>query len=442
MGTELITCPSGPVFITLCGIETQLGELPKSSRIQFLSPSVELKPVELKHRAKPGFILNSMATAVDNYSQLLREKIEQLLPTLGDKKLRLIAEKVLEGKRLTEEDALYLFESDELAFIGLLADYKNSLINRNLAYFVVNVQINPTNVCIYGCKFCAFAVKGRNHPRAYEMSPEEILEKIEKIYGLGGREVHMVGGIPPHWRYEDYLNLLRLIKKHFPDVVLKAYTAIEVYHLTKLSKKSVREVLLELKEAGLDVLPGGGAEIFNEEKRKIIAPYKASAEEYLKIHKTAHELGIPTNITMLYGHIENFADRVEHMSRVRAVQDETGGFQVFIPLKYHPEGTELGGELTSSVDDLKTHAVARLFLDNFRHIKAYWITLGERVAQLALNYGADDIDGTILEEKIVHAAGTKAALGQAKERLINLIREAGKIPAERDTFYKVLKIYQ
>ena len=371
----------------------------------------------------------------------LQLEIELTLPHLEDKKLRQIAEKVLSDKRLTEEDALYLFESDELAFIGLLADYKNRQKNGDYAYFVVNVQINPTNVCIYGCKFCAFAVKGRNHPKAYEMTLEEILEKVRRIYELGGREVHMVGGIPPHWEYEDYLNLLREIKKHFPDVVLKAYTAIEVYHMAKLAKKGIREVLLDLKEAGLDVLPGGGAEIFNEEKRKVIAPYKASAEEYLKIHKEAHKLGIPTNITMLYGHIEDYRDRVEHMSHVREVQDETGGFQVFIPLKYHPEGTELGGELTSSVDDLKTIAVARLFLDNFDHIKAYWVTLGERVAQLALNYGADDIDGTILEEKIVHAAGTKAALGHAKERLINLIKDAGKIPAERDTFYNIIKVY-
>lgn len=383
-----------------------------------------------------------MSTAVVKSADELLEEIELLLPTVEDKVLRAIAEKVLSGRRLTPEDALYLFNTDELTLLGLLAEYRNRLINDRYAYFVVNVQINPTNVCIYGCKFCAFAVKGRKHPRAYEMTIEEILEKIGRIYELGGREVHMVGGIPPHWRYEDYLNLLRTIKRHYPDVVLKAYTAIEVYHLTKLSKKSVRDVLLELKEAGLDVLPGGGAEIFNEEKRKIIAPYKASAQQYLEIHREAHRLGIPTNITMLYGHIEDFADRVEHMTKVREVQDETGGFQVFIPLKYHPEGTELGGELTSSVDDLKTHAIARLFLDNFKHIKAYWVTLGERVAQMALNYGADDIDGTILEERIVHAAGTKAALGHAKERLIKLIKDAGKIPAQRDTFYRIKKVYQ
>jgi len=358
-----------------------------------------------------------------------------------DSELRKIAQKVVEGKRLTPEEGLYLFEKADLTYLGILADYKNSLINKNRAYFVVNVQINPTNVCIYGCKFCAFAVKGRKHPKAYEMTVDEILQKVEELYNLGGREVHMVGGIPPHWKYEDYLNLLRVIKEKFPDIVLKAYTAIEVHHMAKLSKKSVREVLKDLKEAGLDVLPGGGAEIFNEEKRKLIAPYKASAEEYLKIHREAHKLGIPTNITMLYGHIEDYKDRIEHMTKVREVQDETGGFQVFIPLKYHPEGTELGGELTSSVDDLRTVAIARLYLDNFEHIKAYWVTLGERVAQLALNYGADDIDGTILEERIVHAAGTKAALGHAKEKLINLIKEAGKIPAERDTFYRIIRVY-
>ena len=371
---------------------------------------------------------------------LLRE-IEIILPSVDDKKLRKIAEKVLEERRLTEEEALHLFKSDNLPLLGLLAEYRNRLKNGEYAYFVVNVQINPTNVCIYGCKFCAFAVKGRNHPRAYEMSLEEILQKVERIYSLGGREVHIVGGIPPHWRYEDYLNLLREIKRRFPEAVLKAYTAIEVYHMAKISKKSIKEVLLDLKEAGLSVLPGGGAEIFNEEKRKKIAPFKASAKEYLEVHRIAHSLGIPTNITMLYGHIEDYRDRVEHMSYVRRLQDETGGFQVFIPLKYHPEGTELGGELTSSVDDLKTIAIARLFLDNFDHIKAYWVTLGERVAQLALNFGADDIDGTILEEKIVHSAGTKAALGQAKEKLIELIRGAGKTPAERDTFYNIVKVY-
>ncbi|RTZ69427.1 MAG: aminofutalosine synthase MqnE [Aquificaceae bacterium] len=367
--------------------------------------------------------------------------MESLLPAVVDKRLREITEKVLSGKRLSESDALYLFESDNLPLLGLLAEYRNRLVNGNYAYFVVNVQINPTNVCIYGCKFCAFAVKGRNHPRAYEMSLEEILQKVEKIYSLGGREVHIVGGIPPHWRYEDYLNLLREIKKRFPEAVLKAYTAIEVYHMAKISKKGIKEVLLDLKEAGLSVLPGGGAEIFNEEKRKLIAPLKASAKEYLEVHRIAHSLGIPTNITMLYGHIEDYKDRVEHMSHVRKLQDETGGFQVFIPLKYHPEGTELGGELTSSVDDLKTIAIARLFLDNFKHIKAYWVTLGERIAQLALNFGADDIDGTILEEKIVHSAGTKTALGHAKEKLIELIKGAGKTPAERDTYYNIVRVY-
>ena len=371
----------------------------------------------------------------------LAEEIESLLPAVVDKRLREITEKVLSGKRLSESDALYLFESENLPLLGLLAEYRNRLVNGNYAYFVVNVQINPTNVCIYGCKFCAFAVKGRNHPRAYEMSLEEILQKVEKIYSLGGREVHIVGGIPPHWRYEDYLNLLREIKKRFPEAVLKAYTAIEVYHMAKISKKGIKEVLLDLKEAGLSVLPGGGAEIFNEEKRKLIAPLKASAKEYLEVHRIAHSLGIPTNITMLYGHIEDYKDRVEHMSHVRKLQDETGGFQVFIPLKYHPEGTELGGELTSSVDDLKTIAIARLFLDNFKHIKAYWVTLGERIAQLALNFGADDIDGTILEEKIVHSAGTKTALGHAKEKLIELIKGAGKTPAERDTYYNIVRVY-
>jgi len=371
----------------------------------------------------------------------LEETIEAFLKNLSDTTLGKIAEKVLSEKRISEEEALYLFNSPELSFIGLLAEYKNRLINDNEAYFVVNVQINPTNVCIYDCKFCAFSVKGRNHPKAYEMSLEEILEKIAEIYELGGREVHLVGGIPPHWRYENYLNLLKEIKKHFPDVVLKSYTAIEIFHMAKISKKPIKEVLIELKEAGLDIIPGGGAEIFNEEIRKKIAPFKASAEEYLEVHKIAHKLGIPTNITMLYGHIESYKDRVEHLSILRNIQDETGGFQVFIPVKYHPEGTQLGGELVSPVEDLKTIAISRIFLDNFKHIKAYWVSLGEKTTEIALNFGADDIDGTILEEKIVHSAGSKTALGLAKEKLISIIKNAGKIPVERDSFYRKLKYH-
>ena len=366
--------------------------------------------------------------------------IDDILRNVGDRRLSHIAEKVLEGRRISEEEALYLFESNELATIGHLAEYVNRKKNGMNAYFIVNRQINPTNVCVYQCDFCAFGVK-KSDPRAYEMSMEEILGKVEETYREGGREVHIVGGIPSHWGYDKYLEIVREIKKRFPEVVVKAWTAIEIHHMAKISKKSYEEVLSELKEAGLEALPGGGAEIFSERARKIIAPNKANAEEYLEVHKTAHRLGIPTNVTMLYGHVETIEERVEHLSKIREIQDETGGFQVFIPLAYWPEGTRLGGRRTSSIDDLKTIAISRIFLDNFDHIKAYWVTLGEKVAQIALNFGADDLDGTIEEEKIVHAAGTKSAYGHSVDRLVKLIKKAGKVPVERDTFYRVVKVY-
>ena len=367
-------------------------------------------------------------------------EIEHLLSSLKDKALRTIGEKVLSEKPLSQEDAVYLFKSNELTFIGSLAEYVNRKKNGLFAYFIVNRQINPTNICVYGCTFCSFGVR-KSDPRAYEFTMDEILKKVEKTYSQGGREVHIVGGIPPHWQFEDYVNIVKIIKEKFPDIIVKAWTAVEIHHMSKISGKSYEEVLLTLKEAGLDAMPGGGAEIFSERVRRIIAPYKANATEYLEVHRTAHKLGIPTNATMLYGHVETYEERVEHMEMLRRLQEETGGFQVFIPLAYWPEGNKLGGTRTSSVDDLKTIAISRLYLHNFEHIKAYWITLGEKVAQVALNFGADDLDGTIEEEKIVHAAGTKSAYSHSKDKLIRLIKGAGKVPVERDTFYKPIAIH-
>jgi aminodeoxyfutalosine synthase len=352
-----------------------------------------------------------------------------------------IAEKALEGRRISEEEALKLFETDHLTLVGMVAEYINRKKNRDRAYFIVNRQINPTNVCMYQCDFCAFGVT-RSDPKAYEMTLEEILRKVEETWKAGGREVHIVGGIPSHWDYRRYVQIVREIKERFPDITVKAWTAVEIHHMAKISGKTYRDVLKELKDAGLDAIPGGGAEIFSERVRKIIAPYKATAEEYLKIHETAHRMGIPTNATMLYGHVETYEERVDHMARLRELQDRTGGFQVFIPLAYWPQGTRLGGRRTSSVDDLKTIAVARIFLDNFDHIKAYWVTLGEKVAQVALNFGADDIDGTIEEERIVHAAGARSAYRQSARKLVDLIRKAGKTPVERDTFYRVVRVYE
>ncbi len=367
--------------------------------------------------------------------------VDTIFHTTQDKEFLKIAEKVLEGRRISREDAVYLYNSNEFTSLGLLAEYINRQKNGMYAYFIVNRQINPTNICIYQCDFCAFGVK-KSDPKAYEMSLEEVLRKVEETYRMGGREVHIVGGIPAHWGYEKYIEIVREIKKRFPEIIVKAWTAVEIHHMAKISGKSYEEVLRELKEAGLDALPGGGAEIFSERVRQIIAPYKANAEQYLEVHRTAHKLGIPTNATMLYGHVETLEERIEHMEKLRELQDETGGFQVFIPLAYWPEGTRLGGTRTSSIDDLKTIAISRIFLDNFEHIKAYWVTLGEKVAQVALNFGADDLDGTIQEEKIVHSAGTKSAYGHSVDMLVKLIKKAGKIPAERDTFYNILKVYQ
>ncbi|NPA32689.1 MAG: aminofutalosine synthase MqnE [Aquificae bacterium] len=370
----------------------------------------------------------------------MEPSVEVVFKTVRDKEFLRIAEKVLSQKRISPEEALYLYESDQLTALGLLAEYINRQKNDRLAYFIVNVQINPTNVCMYQCDFCAFGVKPSDE-RAYEMSMEEMLSKVESLVRMGGREVHIVGGIPSHWDYNRYVEIVREVKRRFPEVTVKAWTAVEIHHMSKISGKSYEEVLSELKEAGLDALPGGGAEIFSERVRRIIAPYKASAREYLEVHRTAHRLGIPTNATMLYGHVETLRERVEHMQKLRELQDETGGFQVFIPLAYWPSGTRLGGERTSSVDDLKTIAVSRIFLDNFPHIKAYWVTLGEKLAQIALNFGADDLDGTIQEERIVHSAGTDSAYGHSVMHLVNLIRKAGKVPAQRDTFYNVIKLY-
>ncbi|MFN3813815.1 MAG: aminofutalosine synthase MqnE [Aquificaceae bacterium] len=365
--------------------------------------------------------------------------IELLLKTVQDSKLRKVLEKVLEGKRLSFEDGVALFYSKDLTTVGALAEHVNRQKNGMFAYFIVNAQINPTNVCVYQCNFCAFGVK-RSDPKAYEMTLEEVLEKVRGMYLQGGKEVHMVGGVPPHWDVKDYVRLVKDIKKTFPGMTVKAWTAIEIHHMHKVSGRSYEDLLKELKDAGLDALPGGGGEIFSERARSIIAPYKAKGEEYLSVHRVAHKLGIPTNATMLYGHVETYEERIDHMKKLRDLQDETGGFQVFIPLAYWPEGTRLRGRRTSSVDDLKTIAVSRLFLDNFHHIKAYWVTLGEKVTQIALNFGADDIDGTIQEERIVHSAGTTSAYRQSEEKLIKLIDYAGKIAVERDTFYRPVSV--
>ena len=368
--------------------------------------------------------------------------IEKSLSLVKDKNLVQIIDKVLNGERLTFEDGVQLFKTNDLLTVGTLANYVTEKKNGKYAYFVINRQINPTNVCTLDCKFCAFADMDKNSPKAYEMDYEQIIEKAKYAVENGATEVHIVGGLHPDWDFDRYLNIISVIRKNFPDLHIKAYTAVEIDYLSQLSGLDYKEVLEKLVEAGLNSLPGGGAEIFSPRVRRIIAPTKIGWKKYLQIHRTAHKLGLHSTTTMLYGHVETVEERVDHMLKIREAQDETGGFTCFIPLAYQPENNELEiTEHTAGIDDLKTIAVSRLMLDNVPHIKAYWVMIGEKIAQIALNFGADDMDGTVMEEKIAHFAGAKSPTQQQKDRLVKLIKEADKIPVERDTLYNHVKVY-
>ncbi|MDP3260601.1 MAG: aminofutalosine synthase MqnE, partial [Thermodesulfovibrionales bacterium] len=311
-----------------------------------------------------------------------------------------IKDKILSGRRLTKEEAIWLFESDDIFTLGKLAFHASKKKNGNKAYFIRNIHINPTNICVNRCKFCAFS-RSKGEEGAYEMTLDEIIQKLSTSF----QEVHIVGGLHPDWPFEYYLEMLSSIKKHFPKLQIKAFTATEIEYMSRISGKSVFDTLTALRKHGLDTMPGGGAEIFDVGVRNQLCPEKLSSEGWLNVMETAHKAGIKTNATMLYAHVETYEQRVDHLMRLRELQDRTGGFQAFIPLAYHPKNTEIGGSYSSGIDDLKTIAVSRLVLDNFAHIKAYWIMLGEKLSQLALLFGADDIDGTIIEEKITHSAG-------------------------------------
>jgi aminodeoxyfutalosine synthase len=368
-----------------------------------------------------------------------------------------IRNKVFSGQRLTKENAIALFQSDDIFAIGRLASHVAEKKNGKNAYFIVNRHINPTNICINRCKFCAFS-RSKGEDGAYELSIDEIIRKLTPPHNpplakggtRGGStlfthspihpfsEVHIVGGLHPDWTFEYYLNMLSAIKKEFPSIVIKAFTAVEIDYMSKISGLSLEETLMEFKKSGLDLMPGGGAEIFAEGIRNNLCPEKISGDRWLEVMELAHRLGIKTNATMLYGHIETIEDRVDHLLKLRDLQDKTGGFQAFIPLSYHPKNTEMGGFYSSGIDDLKTIAISRLVLDNFDHIKAYWIMLGEKVSQIALLFGADDIDGTIIEEKITHSAGAMSEEGMTREELIHIIKKAGKVPVQRDAFYNTI----
>jgi aminodeoxyfutalosine synthase len=375
-----------------------------------------------------------------------------------------ITGKVLAGERLSKDDAVELFKTDDIFSLGKLASHVAEQKNGKKVFFIRNRHINPTNICVNRCRFCAFS-RSKEEEGAFELTIDEIIEKLQPYYSdlsntslspfnsplskgryrgvkevKGGiKEVHIVGGLHPDRPFEYYLNMLAAIKKNFPALHIKAFTAVEIDYLSRIGGLSLEETLRTLKRHGLDVMPGGGAEIFEGKVRDRLCPEKISGERWLEVMETAHKLGIKTNATMLYGHIETYEDRVDHLFALRDLQDRTGGFQAFVPLSYHPKDNDVGGSFLSGIDDLRTIAVSRTVLDSFDHITAYWIMLGEKISQLSLLFGADDLSGTIIEEKITHAAGALSSESMTPEELSHLITVAGRIPVERDCFYREVR---
>lgn len=352
--------------------------------------------------------------------------------------LKPIYDQVLAGERISTADCLDLFESNDLLSLGRIANVVRERKNGNRAYYNVNRHINYSNVCYVDCKFCEFG-QPKKSPKAYELSLEEMKRLGAEAAAQGATEFHIVGGLHPDLKFDYYENLLRELKSVAPQVHLKAFTAVEIDYFAKISRMTIEEVLRRLVEAGLGSLPGGGAEVLTERVRKLVCTNKISGRHWLDIHRIAHGLGIRSNATLLYGHVENNEDKVEHLQLLRDLQDETHGFQTFIPLSFVPDDTQLAHLLPpTGLADLKHIAVSRIFLDNFEHIKVYWIMTGLKIAQLALNFGADDIDGTVMQERIVHMAGAKTPEGLLVGDLTSLIREAGREPVERDTLYNVV----
>ncbi len=354
-----------------------------------------------------------------------------------DRALVPIWDKVLRGERLSLEDGLSLYRTDDFIAVGKMAHAVQQSKSGDAVYFVLNQKIEHTNICVLSCKFCDFAAK-KGSAEGYEMTTDEILARLSPEI----REVHITGGMPPDWPWERYLDIVETIHERLPQADVKAFTAVEIDFFHKKFKMSIEEVLRQLQAAGLKTMPGGGAEIFSERVRKLLFNQKIGAKTWLEIHATAHRLGIPTNSTMLYGHLETLEERLTHLIKLRKAQDETGGFLTFIPLAFQPGDTGIKprNRFTSAIDDLKTIAVSRLMLDNFPHIKAYWVMLTEEVASVALNFGADDMDGTVGGEKIAHDAGAISPMTLAKEQIIRIIKDAGKIPVERDAFYNPLHV--
>ena len=354
---------------------------------------------------------------------------------IEDRSLVPIRRKVEAGERLSFDDGVALYQTADILALGYLANVVRERLHGDTTYFNVNRHINPTDVCVASCRLCAFGKHARD-PKAYTMSLEEVWHRAGEGWSEAVTEFHIVGGLHPELTLDWYCEMLRGLKHRFPQVHLKAFTMVEIAYLARRTKISIRETLERLRDAGMDSLPGGGAEIFHEPVRRIICDHKIDGNEWIETARMAHQLGLRSNCTMLYGHIENEQDRVDHLIRLRELQDDTHGFVTFIPLAFHPDNTALHHiPKTTGFDDIKAIAVARLMLDNIAHIKAYWVMMTPKVAQIALRFGADDIDGTIVEERIYHDAGATTKQGLRRAELLQLIRKAGREPVERDTLY-------
>ncbi|HUL00181.1 MAG TPA: aminofutalosine synthase MqnE [Nitrospirota bacterium] len=357
-----------------------------------------------------------------------------------EKKIEKIKEKVFSNRRLTRADGIALFRSNDLLLLGRMASHVAHKKNGDRVFFVRNMHINPTNICVNRCKFCAFS-KTKGDPGAYAMSIEDILRKARTAQ-KGVSEFHIVSGLHPDLPFSWYLDMLRALRKEFPKIHLKAFTAVEVDYFSKISGFRLTDTFRNLIEAGLGSMPGGGAEIFDTGVRKTLCAEKITGERWLKVIETAHNAGLKTNATMLYGHIESYEHRVDHLIRLRDLQDKTGGFQAFIPLSFQPKNSEIKkSTYTTGFDDLKTLAVSRLMLDNFDHIKSYWVMHGEKIAQVSMSFGVNDLDGTVVEERIAKAAGGITDGSMTQDEIISIIKHADRIPVERDTLYNVVKVW-
>ncbi|MFC4452235.1 aminofutalosine synthase MqnE [Deinococcus sonorensis] len=364
---------------------------------------------------------------------------------IRDPELRPIAAKVEAGERLSFQEGLTLFHTPDLNALMRLANMVRQRLHGDDTYFVHSMRLEFTNICYVGCTFCAFAAH-KGEERAWDYDEAAVVEHVRQKYVPGVTELHMSSGHHPNRPWSFYPSMVRELKANFPELQVKAFTAAEIEHLSKISKKPTLDVLRELMEAGLSAMPGGGAEIFADRVRRQVAKNKVKAEKWLQIHQEAHSLGMRTNATMLYGHIETLEERLDHMDRLRTLQDQTGGFHAFIPLAFQPMGNTLAQNLgkhdyTTGLDDLRNLAVARIYLDNFPHIKGYWVMISSELTQVSLDWGVSDVDGTILEEHIAHAAGATSPMELSKARMIQMIQQAGRVPVLRDAYYNELERY-